>query len=127
MNVVDSSGWLEYFVDGPNAKFFAAPIESTTELIVPAITVYEVYKRTIQLRGRDSAVRVAAAMQRGMVADLTTDLAIASAEVSITESLPMADSIILATARAHGASLWTQDADFAEVVGVKYVARKSGS
>jgi predicted nucleic acid-binding protein len=124
LNVVDSSGWLEYFVDGPNAKFFAAPIESTTELIVPAITVYEVYKRTTQLRGRDSAVRVAAAMQRGMVADLTADLAIASAEVSIGEGLPLADSIILATARAYGASLWTQDADFAKIGGVKYVARR---
>jgi predicted nucleic acid-binding protein len=124
LNIVDSSGWLEYFVDGPNAKFFAAPIESTTELIVPAITVYEVYKRTTQLRGRDSAVRVAAAMQRGMVADLIADLAIASAEVSIGEGLPLADSIILATARAYGASLWTHDADFAKIGGVKYVARR---
>jgi predicted nucleic acid-binding protein len=124
LNVVDSSGWLEYFVDGPNAKFFAAPIESTTELIVPAITVYEVYKRTTQLRGRDSAVRVAVAMQRGMVTDLTADLAIASAEVSIGEGLALADSIILATARAYGAPLWTQDADFAKIGGVKYVARR---
>lgn len=126
MNVVDSSGWLEYFVEGRNAKFFAQPIEATSELLVPAITLYEVYKRISQLRGREPAVRAIAAMQRGTVVDLTPTLAVASAEVSLREALPMADSIILATTRAYDAVLWTQDVDFAKVAGVKYIARKVG-
>jgi len=126
LNVVDSSGWLEYFVDGRNAKFFAQPIESASELLVPTISLYEVFKRISQLRGREPAVRAMAAMQRGVVVDLTAALGVASAEVSMREGLPMADSIILAMARAHDAVLWTQDADFAKVAGVKYVARKAG-
>jgi uncharacterized protein with PIN domain len=96
LNIVDSSGWLELFVDGRNAKFFAQPIESASELLVPTISLYEVCKRISQLRGREPAVRAIAAMQRGMVVKLTPDLAVASAEVSIREGLPMADSIILA-------------------------------
>jgi len=124
LNVVDSSGWLEFFGEGANAAIFAQPIEGVRELMVPSIIVYEVYKLMNRQRGIRFALRAVNAMQLGTVIDLTTELAIASAEVSLRESLPMADSIILATSRAYDATLWTQEADFANISGVKYIARK---
>lgn len=125
MNVVDSSGWLEYFADGPNATFFAPAIEATRDLIVPSISVYEVFKRVLQQRGEGAALQAAALMQQGHVADLTSPLALAAAHLSVQEKLPMADSIMLATAHAFEATLWTQDADFAAIAGVKYVAKSA--
>jgi predicted nucleic acid-binding protein len=121
MNVVDSSGWLEYFADAPNAEFFSATIENTEELIVPAISLFEVFKRVIQQRGEDQALQASAAMQQGRVVDLDATLALEAARLSATFKLPMADSVILATARAYGATLWTQDADFRDLVDVQYV------
>jgi toxin FitB len=125
VNVVDSSGWLEYFADGPNAKFFAPAIEATSDLIVPSISVYEVFKRVLQQRGEDAALQTAALMQQGRIADLTGPLALAAAHLSAMHRLPMADSIILATAHAFGATLWTQDADFAAIPDVKYVTKQA--
>lgn len=127
MNVVDSSGWLEYFADAPNAEFFSAAIENTDELIVPAISLFEVFKRVLQQRGEDQALQASAAMQQGRVVDLDTALALEAARLSATLKLPMADSIILATARAHDATLWTQDADFRDLADVKFVAAQSAS
>lgn len=127
MNLVDSSGWLEYFADAPNAEFFSAAIENTDELIVPAISLFEVFKRVLQQRGEDQALQASAAMQQGRVVDLDTALALEAARLSATLKLPMADSIILATARAHGATLWTQDADFQDLTEVKFVAAQSAS
>jgi predicted nucleic acid-binding protein len=101
MNVVDSSGWLEYFADAPNADFFARPIEDTERLIVPAISIYEVFKRVLTQRGEQEALHAIALMQQGAVVDLDTSLAMAAAKVSIDLKLPMADSIMLASARAH--------------------------
>ena len=124
MNVVDSSGWLEYFADGPNAAFFAPPIEATRELLVPTLSLYEVFKRVLQQRGEEQALQAVALMQQGQVVDLTAAIALSAAKASIERRLPMADSIMLATARAHGAVFWTQDADFDGVDGVKYVAKK---
>ena len=124
MNVVDSSGWLEYMADGPNAGFFAPALQATRDLIVPSISVYEVFKRVLQQRGENAALQAAALMQQGRVVELTGPLALAAAHLSIERSLPMADSIMLATARAYDAVLWTQDADFAAIDGVKYVAKK---
>ncbi len=124
MNVVDSSGWLEYFADGPNAAFFAAPIEATRELLVPTLSLYEVFKRVLQQRGEEQALQAAALMQQGRVVDLTPAIALSAAKASIERRLPMADSIMLVTAQAHGAVFWTQDADFDGVVGVKYVAKR---
>ncbi len=112
MNVVDSSGWLEYFADGPNAEFFAAAIEATDELVVPTVSVYEVFKRVLQQRGEGDALQAVALMQQGAVVDLTAPLALEAARVSVALGLPMADGIILGD-RAVGAILWTQDADFA--------------
>ena len=124
MNVVDSSGWLEYFADGPNAAFFAPPIEATRELLVPTLSLYEVFKRVLQQRGEDQALQAVALMQQGQVADITAAIALSAAKASIERRLPMADSIMLVTAQAHGAAFWTQDGDFEGVEGVKYVARK---
>lgn len=125
MNVVDSSGWLEYLADGANAGFFAKAVEATRDLIVPSISVYEVFKRVLQQRGENAALQATALMQQGHVVDLTGPLALAAAHLSVAESLPMADSIMLATARAHEAIFWTQDADFASIAGVKYIAKKT--
>jgi predicted nucleic acid-binding protein len=123
MNVVDSSGWLEYFADGPNADFFAPAIESPDLLIVPSISLYEVFKRVAQQRGEGEAIHAVAVMNQGRVVDLDAALALGAAALSLELALPMADSIILATARAHEATLWTQDSDFEGILGVEYVGR----
>lgn len=122
MNVVDSSGWLEYVADGPNASFFARAVERTDDLVVPSLSLYEVFTRVRQQRGEDKALHVVTLMHQGRVVDLTSPLALSAARLSIEFRLPMADSIMLATARAFHATLWTQDQDFAKVPGVKYVA-----
>ena len=124
MNVVDFSGWLEYFANGANAEFFAPPIEEVGKLIVPSISILEVFKRVIEQRGEGDALRAAAQMLQGQVVDLDTALATSAARISFDLKLPLADSVILATARAHDAVVWTQDADFVGIEGVKYVAKK---
>lgn len=124
MNFVDSSGWLEYFAGGPGAAFFAPAVEDRARLIVPAISIFEVVKRVLSQSGEAEAAEVVGAMHEGVVVDLDTDLAIRAAKLSVETKLPMADSIILATAQAYGATLWTQDADFAAIPGVKYRSKK---
>jgi predicted nucleic acid-binding protein len=124
MKVVDSSGWLEYFADGPNADFFAPAIEDPQQLIVPTLSLYEVFKRVLQQRGESEALRAVALMQQGQVLDLDATIALAAAKVAVERKLPMADSIMLAAARATGAELWTQDADFEGMEGVKYVKKR---
>ncbi|MGH8489104.1 MAG: type II toxin-antitoxin system VapC family toxin [Gammaproteobacteria bacterium] len=123
MNVVDSSGWLEYFADGPSAEFFAPTIEATSDLLVPTLSLYEVFKRVLQQRGEGAALQAVALMQQGKVVELTASLALVAAKVSIEYRLPVADSILLATAQIYGATLWSQGADFELVAGVKYVAK----
>lgn len=123
MNVVDSSGWLEFFADGPNASFFAAPIIDAAQLIVPTISLLEVFKRVLQQRGENAALQVVAQMRQGRVVDLDADLAIRAASLGLTHKLPLADAVMLATARAHGAILWTQDADFDGIEGVRFVRK----
>jgi len=123
MNVVDSSGWLEYFANGHNADFFAAPIENTSKLIVPTLSLYEVFKRVLQQRGEGHALQAVVAMMQGTVVDLDTGLALSAARLSVAHKLPMADSVMLATAQKHGATLWTQDADLKGLQGVEYIAR----
>lgn len=126
MNVVDSSAWLEYFANGPNAGFFAPAIEKTSDLLVPSLALYEVFKRVLQQRDEGAALQAVAVMQQGTVIDLDAPLAMAAAQVSIEHRLPLADSVILATARAQAAVLWTQDADFKRMPGVEYRSRRSG-
>jgi len=123
MNVVDSSGWLEYFADGPNAGFFAPVLADTGILVVPAISIYEVFKRILQQRDETSALEGVALMQQGTIVDLDASLALASAKLSVERKLPMADSIILATAQSYSATLWTQDSDFEGIDGVRYVLK----
>lgn len=123
MNVVDSSGWLEYFADADNASFFAPAIEDTDHLIVPVLCVYEVFKRLLALRGENDALVSVGNMHQGQIADLTAPITLQAAKLSTELKIAMADSIILATARAYDATLWTQDADFKGIPGVEYVAK----
>jgi len=127
VNVVDSSGWLEYFADAPNADFFAPAIEETDTLIVPAISLYEVFKRVLMQRDEDDALKATAHMQQGRVVPLDASLAIQAAKLSLHHKIPMADSIILATARQFDATLWTQDADFKTIDGVQYKEKPRSS
>lgn len=124
MNVVDSSGWLEYLAEEPNADFFAPAIENPAELVVPSLSVYEVYKRVHQQRGEHAALQAVALMMDGQISVLDTGLALSAAKLSISLSLPMADSVILATARAVGATLWTQDEHFKVIDGVRFIAKR---
>ena len=125
MNVVDSSGWLEYFADAPNADFFAPAIENASELVVPSLSIYEVFKRVLQQRGEDDALQAVGVMAQGLIVDLNMEIAINAAKISVELRWPMADSIILATARAYSATFWTQDADFQNIEGVQYVEKRS--
>jgi predicted nucleic acid-binding protein len=124
MNIVDSSGWLEYFADGPNASFFSRPLAKTSDLVVPSITIYEVFKVVLRQRGESEALQAVALMQQGSVVDLTAEISILAARVSIECRLPMADSIILATSRVHGATIWTLDSNFEKIEGVQYATKR---
>ncbi|MBI4736317.1 MAG: type II toxin-antitoxin system VapC family toxin [candidate division NC10 bacterium] len=125
MNLVDSSAWLEYFANGPNASVFSPAIERIDELLVPSLTLYEVFKRVLQQRDEGHALQAVAAMQQGTVVDLDARIALSAARISYENKLPMADSVILATARAYGAMVWTQDADFKGLPDVQYRKRKA--
>ena len=120
MNIVDSSGWLAYFADELNAKHFLPPLKDTPSLVVPTVTIYEVFKVVLRESGEDDALQAAAAMRKGIVVDLTSSLAISASKISLEYGIPMADSIIIATAREHEATIWTQDSDFKNLNKVKY-------
>jgi len=125
MNVVDSSAWLEYFADGPNAGSFAPVIERTNDLLVPSLAVFEVFKRIMMQRYEDAALHAVAVMQQARVVDFDAPMALTAARLSVELKLPLVDSVILTTARAHGATLWTQDSDFEGMSGVEYRKHKS--
>jgi len=124
MNVVDSSGWLEYFVDGPNAKRFLPALKDSEGLVVPTISLYEVCRVVLRERGEHQALQVVGAMQKGLIVELTSQISFSAAKLSMEYKLPMADSIILATAREHEATIWTQDAHFESIPNVKYIPKK---
>lgn len=124
MNLVDSSGWLEYFADTRNAGDFATAIEDTGQLLVPSIAILEVFKRVLEQRGENEALQAAALMQQGTVVNLDISIALQAAKIGLQYKLPLADSVILASARARNAVLWTQDADFKELDGVKYIPKR---
>ena len=124
MNLVDSSGWLEYLSDGPNADYFFEPLNDITNLIVSAINIYEVFQVVLRERGEDMALHTIALMRQGTVVDVTTEIAIHAAKISYDSKIPMADSIILITAFNYEATLWTQDDDFEGIDGVKYFPKK---
>ncbi|PKN51199.1 MAG: VapC toxin family PIN domain ribonuclease [Deltaproteobacteria bacterium HGW-Deltaproteobacteria-13] len=124
MNIVDSSGWLAYFADEPNAKHFLAPLSDSTLLIVPTVTIYEVFKVIVRESSENEALQAVVAMQKGRVVELSAPLAIAASRLSLEHQLPMADSIILATAQEFKAIIWTQDSDFKNINKVKYFPKK---
>ena len=120
MNIVDSSAWLEYLADGPNAEHFSDPLIDIDNLIVPTICMYEVFKTVYRQRGEDAALQAVALMKQGNTIDLTDEIALQAAKINLEHKIPMADSIILATARAHDAVLWTQDQNFEDMENVNY-------
>lgn len=124
MNIVDSSGWLAYFADEPTAKHFLSPLSDSTLLVVPTVTIYEVFKVILREACENDALQAVNAMQKGTVVGLTASLAIAASRLSLEHNLPMADSIILATAKEFNAVIWTQDSDFKNMGNVKYFPRK---
>lgn len=125
MNIVDSCGWLEYFADGPNADFYAPAIADTEHLFVPTIILLEVFKRVLQQRDEHAALQAVAILHQGQVVSLNAELALLAAKLGHAHKIPMADSIILATARHIGASVWTQDADFEGLENVRYISKAS--
>jgi toxin FitB len=120
MNCVDSCGWLEYFADGKKASFYAKAIQDVGSLVVPTVVLLEVFKRILQQRDEASALQAVAAMQQGRVVDLDATIALAAAALGLRHGLPLADSVILTTARAADAVVWTQDAHFRELPGVRF-------
>jgi predicted nucleic acid-binding protein len=123
MNVVDSSGWLEYFIGGENDAFFAPIIEDIANVIVPTISIFEVFKRILLEKNRDDALEAIALMYEAQVVDLDRTIALLAAELSLVLKLPMADSIILATTRSNAATLWTQDEHFKGLPDVQYIKK----
>lgn len=124
MNIVDSSGWLEYFTNGPNAQRFLPALKETSSLMVPVVSIYEVFKVVLRESGENAAIQAAMAMQKATVVEMTSRIAMAASKISLELSLPMADSMILATARLHNATIWTQDSHFKDLSAVKYFAKK---
>jgi len=123
MNIVDSSGWLEYFIDGQNADFFSPAIEDTDNLLVSVINIYEVFKRILTSQGLEIAEMRIADLLKGRVIDLTASISLSAASISVELKIPMADSLILATAYAYDAVLWSQDEHFEGLPGVQYISR----
>ncbi|GAB6040471.1 PIN domain-containing protein [Endothiovibrio diazotrophicus] len=124
MNLVDSCGWLEYLADGPNADFFAPALEDTEQLIVPTIVIHEVHKRLLRQRGEDAALQATALMRQGHTIPLDERTALEAAALGIRHRLPLADSIVYASGRLHGATIWTQDADFEGLDDVRYQPKR---
>ena len=120
MNIVDSSGWLEYLADGTKALSFEKPLQDLDKLVVPTICLYEVFKVVLRERGEDDALQAVALMKQGRVVDLTEEIALDAAKISLDHKLPMADSIVLATGRVLEATIWTLDGDFVKFDDVKY-------
>jgi len=120
MNVVDSSAWLEYFADGPNAPFFASAIEDVETLLVPTVCIYEVFKKVLSERGEDAALQAVALMRQGTIVEFDFAIALAAALISKEQRLPFADSIIYATAKMRNAVVWTQDEHFALLENVQF-------
>jgi predicted nucleic acid-binding protein len=120
MNLVDTSGWIEYFFAGPNAAHFAKPIENTAKLAVPTICLYEVFKKVNIVGNEAQALQAIAQMREGTLLELTESIALSASLISIKHKLPMADSMIYASALANDATIWTQDIDFEKLPGVKY-------
>lgn len=123
MNVVDSSGWIEYFANEPGAEFFAPALENIGELLVPRICLVEVARFFYREKGLRPALLALSQMEEGKVIEIDTPLMVSAAQLAKDHRLPLADSLVLATARAHGAVVWTQDSDFEGLEGVRYTPK----
>lgn len=123
MNVVDTSGWLEYFEGGQNAKKFSTPIKEIKELVVPTICIYEISKVILRESDENHLLQALAAIQKGRIVNLTSSISTAAAKVSLKYKLPMADSIIYVTAQCFNATVWTQDVDFKDLPNVNYISK----
>ena len=124
MNVVDSSAWLSYFAGNKNALAFAAAIENLEELLVPSIAITEVFKNVLMQRDEESALIAIAHIKQGRVIPLDSELAIDAGHYGVLHKLPLADSIIFASAQKYNATIWTQDTDFKGLPNVKYFPAK---
>lgn len=124
MNIVDSSGWLEYFANTPNADFFAPAIQDEAHLLVPVVCLYEVFKRLHQQRGKTEAFEGISRLYRGQIVEISEEIALLAAQLSVEHKLALADSLIYATARAFQATLWTQDAHFSGLEGVEFIEKQ---
>ena len=125
MNIIDSSGWLEYFADGPNANFFAKPIlKKSVQIIIPAIIIYEIFKKILIEKGEDVALQTIGQIKKYKIIPLDDDMALSAAKLSFDLKLPMADSIIYAAAKKYKAVVWTMDEHFKKLSGVKYIFSK---
>ena len=126
LHLVGSSGWLEFLVEGPNAAHFAEPLSDPARVVVPTISLYEVFRVVLRKRGEHDALRAASLMQQGREVPLSSALALEAARLADALRLAMADAVILATAHGTGATLWTQDVDFEGIEGVRYFAKSPG-
>lgn len=120
MNLVDTSGWLEYFANSKNATLFAPAIEKTEDLIVSTINIYEMYKKILIEKDEYTAILVISLMKQAKVIEVNSEIAIQAAKLSFEKKIPMADSLIYVTAKLNNAILWTQDFHFKGLQGVKY-------
>jgi len=125
MTIIDSSGWLEYFIGGPNSDFFSKAIKNNPEIIIPAIILYEIWKKIAREKGEDTAIELVAQLKRYEIVPLDENLSIYAAKISSEYRLAMADSIIYATAKKYNAILWTQDSDFKDLKNVRYIEKKA--
>ncbi|MFT4603727.1 MAG: putative nucleic acid-binding protein [Rhodothermales bacterium] len=121
MNVLDSSGWIEVFQSGVNTDFFEEVLQDEPSLLVPSLCITEVYRVVRRRVGVRTALRVVSLMRRHRVVDISSEIALLAGELGSSHSLALADSIILACTRSHGATLWTQDKDFDGLPDVRYI------
>jgi toxin FitB len=124
MNLVDSSGWLEFFSNGKQAHLFTPIIQNSEELIVSVINKYEVYKKLCLEFNTKQAANSMGAMYLGRLVEVTEEIALTASELSIEFHIPMADSLLLATARIENADFWTLDSHFKDIPGVKYFEKE---
>jgi len=125
VNIVDSSCWLEYLSGSSTGDTVAPLIEETNKLVVPVITIYEVFKKLLSETGEEQALKVAAHMKLGKVIEVNLTISLEAAKFSKLHKLPMADALIYATARLENCTLWTQDAHFESLEGVQYLPKKA--
>lgn len=123
MKVIDSSGWLDFFTEGPLAKVYAGHLENLSEIITPAIVLYEVYKIIKRERGEEDALTAVMQMGKTHVIFIDDVLVLTAADLSLEHGLAMADSIVYATALIHEATLVTSDSDLSQLPHVTYLKK----